>query len=127
MKVFYDAPKPEVRIVKPDRTREEYEFWVLKPVRIGGARKEGVQQIRDDNGKMFINLYEARDEALSAQGFGELAEPISPGVKLHGLDLVEQGRWAAFCKLRGIDPRDIQAMQKDYTVSVNEITAMGKR
>ena len=130
MKVFYSAPKHEIRIVKPDRNRQEYEFWVLIPKRVGGARKEGVQDIRAESGHRFVNLNEACAEAASLHGFTELAEEVrteDKHIKLRGLDLVEQGRWVSFCKLRKLDPRDIEAMQREYKISANEIAAMGKQ
>lgn len=113
MKVWASKPlMKEVRIVKT-AGRFEYEFWLVSAVKIGGAHKAGTSRITTDMGTTYPNLNEAIVAYLDTIGEVEYAEEfrkeanVAPAVMaFDGMDIVIAGKWAKFCELRGLDPRN---------------------
>jgi hypothetical protein len=125
MKTYYKRPTKEVRIVRPDSDAQEWEFWVLTPVRIGGGKRLGTRRIKSDsNGREYVNLAEMIADDLNAAGHGDLAGEFAEGeIKVrtvNGLDLVASGKWPVFAAMRKLDPKDVKAMQQAYGLTPAE-------
>lgn len=127
MKIYQKKPLRDVIIVKPDADDNEYEFWIITPVKIGGARKVGTQRIITDDNQQFTNLNSAARYLLEQISEKELAAGLplwmkrdSKRIEVVGLDLIESGKWTEFCKLRKMDVRNTEAMGKRYFVTQDE-------
>lgn len=127
MKIYQKKPQRDVIIVKPDADDNEYEFWIITPVMIGGARKVGTQRVITDDNQQFTNLNSAARYLLENANEPELAaaQPLwmkrdTKRIEIVGLDLIESGKWAEFCKLRKMDVRNTDAMGKRYFLTQDE-------
>lgn len=132
MKVYRKMPKRELIIVKTDSVGDEYEFWTITPLYVGTVRKIGTQRIVTEDRQQFTNLNSAARYLLEQGGETELADTMdmwmkkdTAKVEIDGLDLVEAGKWAAFCKLREISVRDTKAMNKRYYLDQLEVKKLG--
>lgn len=127
MKVFRKLPKTEVRVRKLDSAVEEYEFWLVKPVLIGHAVKLGSQRIQTEDGKMFSNLESVINHYVDGIPDRDIREQLSKShdISVQGLDLVEQGLWPKFCRMNDINPKDMQAMQRNYRLSDKDARKLG--
>lgn len=127
MKVYYSKPDTEIRIVRPNDKDSYYEFYVLKPVYVGSARRIGSQRIAGDNGREYTNLNGALRDCLESHDESELAKTIKTKVaarRVKGVDLMLQNKWIQFCELRGMDPRATALLEKDYDLSTREQTTL---
>jgi hypothetical protein len=125
MKTYYQRPNKEVRIVRPDRDTQEWEFWVLTPTRIGGGKRLGTRRIKSDNsGTEHVNLAEIIIDDLRSHGHIDLADELesleTTTTVVNGLDLVASGKWPVFCAMRKLDPKNVKAMQQAYTLTPAE-------
>ncbi len=125
MKSYYKQPTKEVRIVRPDRNEEVWEFWILVPQRIGGAQRRGTRRILSENdGKEYPALVDILIDDLNSAGHkdvaSELQAPAPKVVKVNGLDLVASGRWPVFASMRKLDPKDVAAMQQTFVLTPAE-------
>ena len=132
MKAYYNRPKKDVRIVKLDAATDEYEFWMLVPVFIGTARKLGTQRILTDDQQQFTNLSSAARYLLDKMGEPELAgeqklyiKKETAKAKVGGTDLLAKGIWLEFCKLRNLDVRNLEALEKVYYITKAEAEDLG--
>ena len=132
MKVYQKKPQRELIIFKPDSADQEYEFWVIQPVYVGTARKAGTQRVITEDRQQFTNLSSAGRYLLDKMGDAELAaqQPLfvrrdTSKVEIVGLDLVEVGKWREFCKMRGLDVRNTEAMNKHYFLDQTEAKKLG--
>jgi hypothetical protein len=135
MKLFYKRPTKALRMVKPDRDSPDYEFWVLVPVKIGGARKVSSNRVITDDGAHTPNLAVACQHFLEGkEGNAELINELkvwrassrrSEPKLVTGLDLVAQNKWNQFCRVRGINMKSIDALQASYELTRAEISELG--
>lgn len=130
MKVFYSKPETEVRIVRPNDKDSYYEFYVLKPVYVGSARRIGSQRVAGDNGREYTNLNGALRDCLESHGEQELAATVSKGAKptsrrVKGVDLMLQNKWVPFCEMRGLDARAVALLDKEYEINPRELSTLG--
>ena len=127
MKVTHKLPVPEVRMVKPDPASLDYEFWVLLPVRVGGAAKTAHQEVVCDDGTKFINLDDACNHVIGKSEYASLlgqTAPVRKSMSLTGLELMTRGAWLDYCKANKIDPQDIKALQRKYVVTAKELESL---
>lgn len=135
MKVYEKRPAKEVIIVREGEAQENagsYEFWILAPVYLGRATKVGNQRVITEDGQSVTNLKAAARHFLMQHDEKDLAaqQPLwthkaRNKVQVQGLDLVEKGTWAKFCEMRGLDPRNVAAMQQPYFLDQKEAEAIG--
>lgn len=132
MKVYYTQPKQEARIVKPESDNAYYEFWLLKPVYVGSARGEGPGRVVSEDGHHFTNLRSALRHLLMDKGETDLADEQelfvtkrAKPVQVSGMDMVLQGKWAEFCAMRKLNPREKSLMDANYELNREEIKKLG--
>ena len=124
MKVYRKLPMTEVRIRKLDGARDEYELWLVKPVLLGTATKLGSARLQTEDGKQYSNLENVISHYLDTAGEYELSKQYVKPMntkKVQGLDLVTTGKWPILCKLRELDPRDIEKMKEYFTLTPQEV------
>lgn len=129
MKVYWKRPAKEVRIVRPGNEGNEYEIWVLTPVCIGTALKQGTARVIVD-GTPYTNLNTAAKILLENAKEDDLALGMRTSVRgdhytVSGLDLVERNAWLKFCAARKINPRSTADMAKTYSLTRSELEELG--
>lgn len=115
----------------PDRG--EFELWVSKPKFIGKFAKTGTRRIETHDGLEFATFHAAARFLLERAGEKEViakldaeeATPPKPRHRVDGIDIVTQGKWAAFCKMRRIDPKDVSAIQQTHELDEVEYKILG--
>lgn len=132
MKVYYSKPTEDVRIVKPDSDTPYYEFYIMKPIYVGSARGEGSGRVVSDDGNHFTNLRSAIRHLLDGMGERDLADQQElfvhkrqQTVAITGMDVVMQGKWAAFCEHLKLNAQDKSLMDQTYNIPKTEATKLG--
>ena len=124
MKVYEKAPVEDVIIVRSDKDKLEWEFYLVTPVLIGTARKAGTQRIIDDSGNTHVNLSDVIESILHTTGRRELSARLfgqpEPEVLVKGVDLMLSGKWPKFCAARELDPRDTRLLEQQYRLNATE-------
>lgn len=133
MRVYFKRPVEEARIVRPDNEGTDYELWVLTPTLVGSMSRPNKNTTLSDDGFKFATLQSAAAHILERTDKMELAaeakhwqrgKGLEP-VKVSGAELVGSGKWLDFCKLRGMNPRDVKAMGTEFELTDAEATVLG--
>lgn len=129
MKFHASQPQKEMVVYKPDTNDQFFEVYVLRPYYVGSVRRIAPSVVQSEDGETFKNVNMAARAMLEKFNETDLASQLSErmmprGRKRAGMDLVEQDLWTKFCKMRGLNPRDVQAMQAEYDISPDEWDAL---
>jgi acyl-CoA-binding protein len=120
-------PTEQLLKVRTDDRNMEYEFWLLVPIQIGGARRVnlgGARAIVADDGSEHRNLDEAAEHYRHRYEASKLSGGTRPP-RVRGVDIVRKGKWEAFCKLKGLDVEDLDAAKGEFVLSNDELEKLG--
>jgi hypothetical protein len=130
MKVCTVLPENDVLIYRVPDKKKTYRIFITKVVEVEGEIEQiGPKRYRTPNKDYFQNINTAGAYLLREQGHTAEADELDPPntVRLAGVDLVARGYWPMFCEMRGINPRDIDQIQRDHDLRPSELVALKAR
>jgi len=138
MRVFKKLPRTECIIAETGT--HEYEFFLIIPVSLGGARWTGTQRIVTDDGHQFTNLVSAQRYFLDVHNEAELVKSTKLRVKnadrravpeqtktipITTRELIQMGAWFKFAEPRKIPASALSQVDKSYDLTEKEAKELG--
>jgi hypothetical protein len=130
-----ERPIKEIRFVKPAGDTEVYEYWIMVPQYLGSVQRHGQARLTTQDGAgPFSNHKAALFHLLQHNEHKDMLDSLSVWVKtpkstksflVPGTKIVAQDKWKAFCELKGINPKDEDAMKKFHKITLAEVEQLG--